>query len=346
MKKRAKTTFGVFTESVGLYISALDKFMKYMTFPVLGQVAGLGLIFLISYFYALNITKLLNKIPQLDNFSILILISVIITLPGLAIFCKAFWKYLIAYGSINSMFVNLVKSGKLYDFEAHDELIKRRTFHFIELWMLFGLFSILALCPLFYVICGIFAIYFVLIFQVFTFEPELSPIGCLKKSLSLVKGNFRSTFLLVISAGLLTYVLLPQVITKGLDAVGIITALSDFITPFIKLFPELNFEQYGFGIITHKDIAHFVINLTFAQIIIQYTLPFRAILWSNWYKELNEGIPISGIKNTDKNVKKTKKKALKRPSEQLMEASHKKYSSKKLDQNILRRAIEEDDNDV
>ena len=58
-----------------------------------------------------------------------------------------------------------------------------------------------------------------------------------------------------------------------------------------------------------------------AQILIQYTLPLRSILWSMWYKELE-----------------------KKPSEKLMEKSKKKYGKKKLDKNILKRAMEKDEN--
>jgi len=342
MTKRAKSTLGVFTEALGLYVSAFDKFMKYMTFPVLGQIAGLGLIFFISYFYSLNMPKLIDKYPNLNSLGILILISIIITLPGLAIFCKAFWEYLVAYGSINSMFVNLVKSGKLYDFEAHNELIKRRTLSFIGLWMLFGVFSIIAICPLFWVICGIFAVYFVLVFQVFTFETELSPIECVKKSLILIRGNFAQTFILILLAGMLTYLIIPQIIIKGLDAVGITSSLAGFITGFVNIFPEINLESYGLGTITHSKIALITVQMIFAQIIIQYTLPFRSILWSNWYKELNEGIALSGVRQAVKSTKQ-KKSSKKRPSEKLMEATHKKYSSKKIDDNIIRRATEKDD---
>ncbi len=341
MSKRAKTTFGVFTESIGLYFSAFDKFIKYMAFPVLGQVAGLGLISILTYFYIRNMPKLIDKFPNLNNISALIIISIIITLPGLAIFCKAFWEYLIAYGSINSMFVNLVKSGKVYDFDAHDELIKQRTPYFIGLWLLIGILSIIALFPLFWVIGGIFAVYFVLVFQVFTFETELSPIGCLKKSLLLVKGNFRPTFILIILTGLLTYLIIPQLISKGINAVGITTGLSNFIMPLVNSLPELNFTQYGLGIISHSDISIFIVELTFAQIIIQYTLPLRSIIWANWYKELNEGIALSGIRQ----AAKTKKSSKKRPSEKLMEKTHKKYSTKRIDQNILKRAMEKDDDD-
>ncbi len=336
MPKKQQTVWGIFTESIGLYFSNFDKFMKYMTFPVLGQIAGLIVVFFTTYFYTVNMPKLIDKYPNLNSLSTLILISVLISLPGLAVFCKAFWEYLIAYGAVNSMLENMLRSGKVYDFEAHTELIKRRAFSFIGLWFLFGIFSLVAVCPLMWVICAVFAIYFVLVFQVFTFEPELSPIGCVKKSLLLVKGHFRDTFLLFALIGALTYIAVPQIVVKGFDAVGINIAFSNAIMPFVNLLPEFDFSMYGLGSIMHSDMALFTIQTIVAQILIQYTLPLRSILWSMWYKELNQGIPALELPTAKK------RKSKKRPSEKLMESSAKKHS-KKIDDNILRRAMEKDD---
>ena len=330
MAKKNKTPLGIFTEATGLYFSNFDKFMKYMTFPVLGQIIGLGLVFLITFFYTQKIPVLVQKFEVLNDFNVLILLSIIITLPGLAIFVKAFWEYLVAYGAINSMLDNMLKSGRVYDFNAHTELIKRRTLPFIGLWFLFGIFSIAAICPLFWIICAIFAVYFVLVFQVFTFEPELSPWGCVIKSLKLVKGHFASTFLLMALAGALTYIFIPQLIIKLFSLGGINNFLANMILPLIKGLPDLNLQMYGIEPVSKSDIAIFTTETFIAQILIQYTLPLRSILWSLWYKELGE--------NTKKSDKKNKK-----PSEKLMEESHKKYGKKKLDKNILRRAAEKDE---
>ena len=88
MSKKNNTPLGIFTESIGLYFSNFDKFMKYMTFPVLGQLAGLLLVFLITYLYTKNLPPLIDKFSGLNNFNVLILLSILITLPGLAIFVK------------------------------------------------------------------------------------------------------------------------------------------------------------------------------------------------------------------------------------------------------------------
>lgn len=338
MSRKNKTPLGIFAESIGLYFSNFDKFIQYMSFPVLGQVAGLSLIFVITYFYTQNLPNLIEKYSAFDNFNTLILLSIAITLPGLAILVKALWDYLIAYGAINSMLDNMLKSGRVYDFDAHTELIKRRSVPFVGLWFLVGIFSILAACPLFWVVCGILAVYFVLVFQVFTFEPELSPAGCVRKSLDLVKGHFASTFLLIALAGLLTYLFIPQIVLKLFDMGGISNFLSNIILPLVNQLPDLNLKMYGLPEIPKENIALAIIQLTIAQILIQYTLPLRSILWSMWYRELNSSNEFQPTKE-----KSTKKRKAKRPSEKLMEASHKKYGKKKLDSNILKRAAEKDE---
>lgn len=326
MAKKNNTPLGIFTESIGLYFSNFTKFVKYMTFPVLGQIGGLLLVLLITYFYTQNMPPLIDKFPNLGNIPTLVGISIIITLPGLAIFFKSFWEYLVAYGAINSMYENMHKSGRLYDISAHTELIKRRAIAFVGLWFLFGIFSTLAICPLFLVICGILAVYFVLTFQVFTFEPELSPIGCAKRSLELIKGHFASTFLLMALVGALTYIIIPQLFIKLFELAGINQFFTDIITPYIA---QLKLPER----FSYSDVAKVTVLTLIAQIFIQYTLPLRSIMWSMWYETLSKSTPCASQKTS----------STKRPSEKLMEASRKKYSKKKLNSNIIKRAYEKDE---
>lgn len=343
MSKKNKTPLGIFTESIGLYFSNFDKFVKYMTFPVLGQIGGLVLTFLLTFFYAKHMPNLIMKFEVLNNFTTLIICAILITLPGLIIFVKAFWEYLVAYGAVNSMLENMLKSGKVYDFDAHTELIKRRTIPFVGLWLLFGIFTSIGSFPLNWVPCAVFMIYFVLVFQVFTFEPELSPIGCVKKSFQLVKGHFASTFMLFALVGALTYIFIPDIANRLFDFAKVTPLLSKAVTPFINLLPLdiLNnaLATYNLKPITIDLIATFVITTTITQIFIQYTLPLRSILWSMWYKELG-GNTTSAVEEKGKTKSK---KSTKKPSEKLIEVSHKKYSTKKLDRNILKRAMEKEE---
>lgn len=344
MSKKKNTPLSIFAESIGLYFSNFDKFVKYMTFPVLGQIAGLSLVLLLTFFYSKNMPLLIEKFPSLNNLPLLVTIAILIALPGMIIFLKAFWEYLVAYGAVNSMLENLLKSGRVYDFDAHTELIKRRIIPFVGLWFLFGVFSLLSAIPFFWVPCGVFAVFFVLVFQVFTFEPELSPIGCAKRSLLLVKGHFASTFMLMALVGTLTYILIPQLINLFCDYTHINIALKNAILPIIKELPIAEWNTFLAYLylppLKIEEIAMFTTTTFIAQIFIQYTLPLRSILWAMWYKELNGG-KLFGNNSNDK--EKKSKKSSRKPSEKLMETSHKKYSSKKIDKNILKRAMEKPD---
>lgn len=332
MSKKNNKSMHIFMESLKLYFSNIDKFLKYMTFPVLGQLAGLLIVFFCVYFYSKNIPVLIQKFPSLNNFDTLMLTALFLTLPGLIIFTKAFWEYLVAYGAINSMLENMLKSGKVYDFDAHTELIKRRTLSFVALWLLFGIFSLLAIVPLFWIICGVLTIFFVLIFQVFTYEPEQSPLGCVKRSFNLVKGHFATTFMLFALIGALTYYLIPSVANFILEVLNVNNLLIKAVLPFVNLLPldEINSLRANVFLqpLQPNDIALSIVSIFVFQIFIQYTLPMRSILWGMWYKELNGGKLY--VSKEDKPRKKNSKK----PSEKLMESSRKKYSSKKLDRNI------------
>ncbi len=332
MSKKNKTPLGIFTESIGLYFSNFDKFVKYMTFPVLGQIGGLILIFGLYYLY-------IKYIPADLDFNLLILLAILVTVPGLAIFLKAFWEYLVAYGAVNSMLENMLKSGKVYDFDAHTELIKRRTVPFVGIWLLVGIFSLLSALPIFWVPCGILAVFFVLIFQVFTYEPELSPVGCAKKSMLLIHGHFASTFMLIALAGALTYVFVPQIVLSISEILKITDALSNVAGAFLETLPILEINKYlalaYIPPITIEGLSTLVVSSFISQIFIQYTLPLRSILWGMWYRELNGSLPAPEKKKSTRKVK--------RPSEKLMEESHKKYGTKKIDRNILRRAMEKDE---
>lgn len=292
----ARTKSGVweiFFEGVKLYFANFGQFFKYLAFPVLGQILGIILTILASYIYAINLPKLLIAGGIFDNFSMIFLILILITLPGLFIFVKAFWDYLVAYGAINSMTDNLLKSGKVYDFAAHTELITRKTPKFVGLWLLLGLFWTIGSNPLLWVITGILFVYFVLIFQVFTFEPDQSALGCFKKSMQIIKGNFWRTLGLIILLGLFTYCLLPELFKFLLNLVKIIEFLAIPIDVWASQLPIADINalliQTPFAYqITSLWIAKTIVAAFLSYIVICFTLPIRSICWSMWYKNLNK----------------------------------------------------------
>lgn len=293
MAKIKDSVFDIFGQAVKLYFTNFGSFFKYMAFPVFGQILGIILTLLASFFYAQNLPKWIVQGGLFDNFSMIFLVLFLITLPGLLIFAKAFWDYLVAYGAVNSMVENMLKSGKVYDFPAHTELITRRTASFVGVWLLLGLFAIVGIFPLFWVIAGILFVYFILVFQVFTFEPQKNPIECFQKSATIIKGNFARTLGLMALLGGLTYWILPEAIKLFFNFVNIIGFFAIPIDVWAQQLPinEINKMLIQTPVayqITSLWIAKFIVAGSLGYIITCMTLPLRSICWALWYKNLNK----------------------------------------------------------
>ena len=129
-KSDIKNVFEVFGDGIKYYFKHFPIFAKYMCFPVFGQFLGLIVITFTTTIFLSIQPSLITKYGIFQNTWILLATSIAVTLPGLAILLRAFWRYIAAYGTITSMASNL-KSGKLYDIAAHDELINRAFIWFI-----------------------------------------------------------------------------------------------------------------------------------------------------------------------------------------------------------------------
>jgi len=294
MTKVKNGVLGIFWQGSKLYFTNSISFLKYLAFPVFGQVLGIVLILFASYFYSCALKQLVVPGGIFDNFLVIFFILLLVTLPGLFILIKAFWEYLVAYGAINSMVENMLKSGKVYDFHAHSELITRRSGAFGALWLLLAIFGFIGIFPLFWVISGILAVYFILIFQVFVFEPDKSPFGCFKKSMLIVKGHFASTLGLMALLGVFTYWLIPEGIKSLLEFSNIVTL---FAIPFDCIAQKLPINEMNALLAqshTNRHITSLMISEAMVEILLGYiltclTLPWRSICCALWYKKLNKG---------------------------------------------------------
>ena len=302
MANENKTVFGTFTEAVGIYLQHLPTFLKYMTFPVLGQFFGVLLAFGLSLGFAFNATT-----SGVDP-SMILPLTLILTIPGLVIFAKAFWEYLIAYVAISSMAENTVKSGKIYDIKAHKQVALKRIPDFVGLWLLFGVFTSVALLPPMWGFGAVIFIFLVLIFQVFTFEKFATPTECFKRSWVLVKSDFWGTLGLLALVGFLTYWLLPKVFELILTAIQVMTLLTMLIDPMLT--DSINTWNTALAtlgvpfVITSLMITKMIVGTIVSTLVICYTLPIRSIAWTLWYKKLNTAM----IKASSKKKKKADKK--------------------------------------
>ncbi len=319
-----ESVWKIFFEGLKIYCLNIHKFLLYMLFPVLGQVLGLFWIFGLTYLYTQNLADITAKYPAMNNLSSVITSVVIMVIPGLLIFMKAFWDYLIAYVALNSMTDGYLNTGKVYDFKAHNQVAYNKTFSFIVLWFLFGIYTMISSIPVFWILGFIFFIYFILIFQVFTFENGLSPIGYFKRSFEIIRGNFAGTFILMFLLAIFCFYFLSAGLSVIFDYLNLTQILSKAFENWAFTVPIEPLEPYG---VTPALIGNGMVKQLVLFITAGFTLPLRSICWTLWYK------------NSDKlSAEKPKKSQSKKQN-----AKSFKIEKREIDPEIIRRARLEDD---
>lgn len=290
----------VLAEGIKIYFSNIDKIVLYMLFPVFGQIIGIALTFGLALGFADRI------VAHVNNPLHALIFVMLLALPGLLIFCKAFWEFMVAYVALNSMTEGAINTGKIYDIASHKEVATRRTFQYVMFLVIVGILSSLA-TSIFFIIPGfVLWIYFILVYQIFTFEPELAIPEIFQKSFTLIKGNWWRTFLLL---AILTFFSI-YIITEG------ITVIFDYINLTDKVSSIFNFISYqipldlvnkalvyfGKQIITPDMISKSIFYSVLSFIVTGLTLPIRSICWTIWYKNLSS---LNG--KTTQTQKKTKR---------------------------------------
>lgn len=288
MAKKNITIFEIFLQGLGLYFSNIDRFLLYMAVPIAGQLLGLIITVSLLYFFANYNTMVLSSVPLLQNQMYANIAIAIILLPGIILWVKSFSDYMVAYSAVNSMTDNMLKSERVYDFPAHTMMVTRRGLAYFCLCIMFLSLIALTYIPIFMVFGWILLLYYAFIFQIFIFEPELSPGDCFKKSASYVSGNFKRTFLMIALVGMFTYVIVPQIILTFLTTVKAVDWLKSLIVPYITV-PSLDsinmvLSAMGAVQITPVQVATFIVQVLILLAVIQLLLPLRVICMCLWYK--------------------------------------------------------------
>lgn len=288
MAKRGSTIIEIFLQAIGLYFTNIDRFLWYMLFPVFGQLIGIILLTTILYSFNEFQTVILSSFPLLKNQMYMNIALGVVLLPVIILWIKALWDYVVAYTAVNSMTENMLKSERVYDFPAHTMMVTRRWAQYLGLCILYAGLLLLSVTGIFTGFAWVLLIYYTFVFQIFLFEPDLSPVDCFKRSSSYVRGNFKQTFLMIILAGGLTYVVLPQIILTFLDSVKGVKTLQDLLIPYISV-PSLDWinmvlSAAGIQQIMPNQVALFIVQALIIIIVIQLLLPLRVICMCLWYK--------------------------------------------------------------
>lgn len=323
----------IFFEGIKIFALNIHKFMLYMAFPVLGQILGIFLIFGLTFWFTQNMQDIAAKYDALNNMSSMITLIVVSVIPGVLILIKAFWDYLVAFVALNSMTEGYLNTGRVYDFKAHNSVATQKSFSFITIWFLISVMTILGILPVFWIFAGLFFVYFILVFQVFTFENGLSPVGYFKRSMFLIKGKFGRTFLLMAILTIFTYVILVSGLGVLFDAFNWTNPLAKMFEAWAYTLPIDPLEQYG---VTPSVIGTELVKQLIFFLTIGFSLPIRSICWTLWYNELaSEDEPV--VKKPKKRVKKAT------TSQQKPVAKTFKIEKRGIDPEIIRRARLEDD---
>lgn len=323
----------IFFEGIKIFALNIHKFMLYMAFPVLGQILGIFLIFGLTFWFTQNMQDIAAKYDALNNMSSMITLIVVSVIPGVLILIKAFWDYLVAFVALNSMTEGYLNTGRVYDFKAHNSVATQKSFSFITIWFLISIMTILGILPVFWIFAGLFFVYFILVFQVFTFENGLSPVGYFKRSMFLIKGKFGRTFLLMVILTIFTYVILVSGLGVLFDAFNWTNPLAKMFEAWAYTLPIDPLEQYG---VTPSVIGTELVKQLIFFLAIGFSLPIRSICWTLWYNELaSEDEPV--VKKPKKRVKKAT------TSQQKPVAKTFKIEKRSIDPEIIRRARLEDD---
>ena len=334
MAKEDKSIWEILAQGLQIYCLNIHKFLLYMAFPVLGQILGLGMIFGATYWFTQNYQNLVVKYSALNDLSTMMIFTIILIIPGLLVWMKAFLDYLIAYGALNSLTEGYLNTGKVYDFQAHNATVTNKTFSFLAVWFLFGIFTTLAIIPVFWILGFVFFVYFILVFQVFTFENGLSPIGYYRRSLQLIKGNFSRTFLLMAILVVFTYFLLSSGLSVLFDSFNLTQPLTKIFEAWAFTLPLEHVERFG---ITPTVVAKNLVQQLIFVLVVGFTLPLRSICYTLWYNNFTQP-----VENKEKPVrKKTTKKSTKKSSKDLPKSF--KIEKRGIDPEIIRRARLEDD---
>lgn len=294
----------VLFEGLKIYFLNIDKFFLYMLFPVFGQIIGIALAM------GLSLSLMQTVVEKTDNALTALLYVILLAVPGLLIFAKAFWDYMVAYVALNSMTEGAVTTGKVYDFQSHNEVATRRTMSYVVFLLVICALSSVG-STIFFIVPGFIVwIYLILVYQVFTFEPDLNITDILKRSFLLVKGSWFRTLAILAILTFFSIFIITQGVIVIFDFLNITNWICSILDEYTSMFPlELVneiLEYCNLQIITPTMISHLILTSALSFVVAGLTLPIRSICWTLWYMVLSDASAkksperTTGKKNTGK----------------------------------------------
>lgn len=295
-------TVAILWEGIVVYIKNIDTFLKFMAFPVFGQLFGLVLILTVNYFYVTNISSLIKIFPYMNNITFALTVLLIGVFPGFLIFCKAFYDFLLAYGALNSIvYVSKGKKPDKSDPATHVGVLKKRIPSFLLLWAILAILTVIGAFPLFILPALFIAVYFSLCFQTFMLEDSNGAFSSIKRSITLVKTNYLMTLSVTIFSFLLTYVAVPSLVVIGFEKLNLIKYLSIPVQKYAELLPVEQMVETFFAFcsdtlknfvdinlakeINLTPLIHSFVKTVVSSCVTMFLLPMRCAWFTLLYKD-------------------------------------------------------------
>ena len=205
-----------------------------------------------------------------------------------------------------------ITTGKVYDIPSHKAVATQRLWHFIGLLMLVGILCSLATSRFFIIPGFVLWIYFILVYQVFTFEQDGQLQDNFKRSFVLIKGSWFRTFILMCVLTFFSIFIITEGITVVFDYLNLSEKIYSCFTMYTNMIP-LDFVNQilvhlKMPLITPHLIAQWVWFCIISFVVTGMTLPIRSICWTLWYLSLTDKQPQT-VKPQTKKQKRGRKRA-------------------------------------
>ncbi len=206
MYKKSSSVFTIVSKSFTEYLFRLPQYLKYILYPLFGQLIGITVCFLLFLISGQNVN---------------LGMAFICLILGLILFCHSFWQYALISGGLILISKQIVENEPLKEFKYYTEIFKKRTKDYIVfllisaiiipilfIALIIALFAALGLSPQMFVsgdfaspssiqaialiglITFAFALLFTVTLQSFVLSPNLTPTESILKAIKLALKNY------------------------------------------------------------------------------------------------------------------------------------------------------------
>ncbi len=341
--KKSMSIFSIIGIGTKLYCQNIFLLSAPVVAPVVGILLGMFLAIFLPLHFVSNYELICEKYSFFKELWVYITAVVITCLPGLVIFKLGFWNYMLKLVSLNLFVDDIIKQKLLKHHSQYTKIISLRTKDYLAMlfiWCLiiimglaipiivkqtnsdvwFSMILFIVLMVLAVLLLTILSVYLSLSFQVFAFEPALSPMETLEKSFKLVANNFWRLVILLAFLSIIVSGIIPQIIVFVLDALMLKNVIAEpfanFLNNFFATFPNAQTITEGILQTMNTDIAQFMLEapkemafFLISTVISLFMMPLGTCYYVLFYKDVKHKNDASLIKQETENTeeKPTKK---------------------------------------